>query len=107
MIFPQNPVDHRCAATEMAPNLAASTLAFIHDMIVSNELTAPQMAEAAGCNERTIRRLRSNMRLFGSVKAPPNRRGRPRNLTPVKIQALCDHLLEKLYLYLNKMVLFI
>ncbi|KAF4262843.1 hypothetical protein CNMCM8812_004371 [Aspergillus fumigatus] len=107
MIFPQNPVDHPYAATEMAPNLAASTLAFIHDMIVSNELTVPQMAEAAGCNERTIRRLRSNMRLFGSVKAPPNRRGRPRNLTPVMIQALCDHLLEKPYLYLDEMVLFI
>jgi hypothetical protein len=40
-------------------------------MIVSNELTVPQVAEAAGCNERTIRRLRSNMHLFGSVKAPP------------------------------------
>jgi hypothetical protein len=77
MIFPQNPVDHPCAATEMAPNLAALTLAFIHDFIVSNKLTVPQMVEAADCSERTIRRLRSNMRLFGSVKAPRNRRGRP------------------------------
>jgi hypothetical protein len=72
----------------MAPNLAASTFAFIHDVIVSNELTAPQMAEAASCNECIIRRLRSNTHLFSSVKAPPNRRGRPQNLMPVMIQAL-------------------
>lgn len=107
MIFPQNPVNHPCAATEMAPNLAASTLVFIHDMIISNELTAPQMAEAAGYNKHIIRQLHSNMRLFSSVKAPPNRRGRPRNLTLVIIQALYDYLLEKPYLYLNKIVLFI
>jgi transposase len=107
MILRNGTVDLPYAATEMAPNLAASTLTLIHDMIVSNELTVPQMAEAAGCNERTIRRLRSNMRLFGSLKAPPNRRGRPRNLTPVMIQALCDHILEKPYLYLDEMVIFI
>ena len=76
-------------------------------MVLNNELTVPQMAEAAGCNERMIRRLRSNMRQFGSVKAPPNKRGRPRTLTPVMIQALCDHLIEKPYLYLDEMVLFI
>jgi transposase len=91
----------------MAPSLAASTLALIHDIIVSNELTVPQMAEAAGCNECTIRRLRSNMRQFGNVKAPPNKKGRPRGLTPAIIQALCDHLLEKPYLYLDEMVLFV
>ncbi|EED14549.1 conserved hypothetical protein [Talaromyces stipitatus ATCC 10500] len=91
----------------MAPNLATSTLTLIRDMIISNELSVPQMAESAGCNERTIRRLRSNMRQFGSVKAPPNRRGRPRTLAPFMIQALCDHLLEKPYLYLDEMALFI
>jgi hypothetical protein len=107
MIFPRNRVDRPCAATDMAPNLAASTLTFIHDMIVSNELTVPQMAEAAGCNECMIRRLCSNLRLFGTLKAPPNKRGRPRNLMLVMMQALCDHLLEKPYLYLDEMVLFI
>lgn len=55
----------------MAPNLAAPTVAFIQGMILSNELTAPEMAEAAGCNERTIRRLGSIMPLFGGVRAPP------------------------------------
>ena len=49
----------------MAPNLAASILQLIHDMILSNDLTVSKMAEAAGCSERTIRRIHSNMRLFG------------------------------------------
>jgi hypothetical protein len=48
-------VDHFSAATGMAPNLAASILGLIQDMIVSNELTLPQMAEGAVYNERTIR----------------------------------------------------
>ena len=76
----------------MAPNLAMSV---------------PLMAEAAGCYECMIRQLRSNMRQFGSVKAPPNRRGQPQTLILFIIQALYDHLLEKPYLYLDKMAFFI
>jgi transposase len=91
----------------MAPNLAASTLELIHDMIKSNELTAAQMAEAAGCSERTITRLRSSLRLFGSMKAPSNKGGRPRSLPPNMVQALCDHLLEKPHLYLDEMAIYL
>jgi hypothetical protein len=37
-----------------APNLAQSTLDLIHDMLVSEELTTSQMAEAAGAvNEQS------------------------------------------------------
>jgi transposase len=100
-------VDHPRTATQMAPNLASSTREFIHDMIMINELTTSQMAEAAGCHPSTIRRLRSNMCLFGSVKAPPNKGGRPRSLTPVMIKVLCDHLLEKPHLYLDEMAIFL
>jgi hypothetical protein len=50
-------VDLPYAATEMAPNIATSTLMSIHDMTVSNELTVPKMVEAARRNERSIRRL--------------------------------------------------
>jgi len=61
---------------KMAPDLASSTLEFyIHDMIRSNELTAAQMAEAAGCNERMITKLRSNIRFLGGMKAPQNKGG--------------------------------
>lgn len=91
----------------MAPNLAKSTLVLIHDMINSGELTASQMAEAAGCSKRSITRIRSNLRLFGSIKAPPAKVGRPQSITPIMLEALCDRLLEKPDLYLSEMVLFL
>jgi hypothetical protein len=90
----------------MAPNLARSTLDLIHDMLVSGELTTSQMAEAAGCSKRAIIRLRSNLQLFGSIKAPRIKGGRPRKVTPVMLEALCDHLVEKPDLYLDEMKLF-
>jgi transposase len=90
----------------MAPNLARSTLEFIHDMISSGELTNSQMAQAAGCSKRAILRIRSNLRLFGTIKAPPIKAGRPRSITPVMLEALCDHLLEKPDSYLSEMELF-
>ncbi|KAF4209653.1 hypothetical protein CNMCM5878_005039 [Aspergillus fumigatiaffinis] len=91
----------------MAPNLAPSTLEFIRDMILSNELTRSQIANAAGCHPSTITRHVTNMELFGDVKAPPNKGGRPRRLTPIMLKALCDHLLEKPHLYLDEMAIFL
>lgn len=91
----------------MAPNLAQSTLDLIHDMISSDELTTSQMAEAAGCSKRAIIRIRSNLHLFGHVKAPPIKRGRPRHVTPDMIEALCDYLLEKPGLYIYEMQVFL
>lgn len=89
----------------MAPTLAKSTLVFIRDMISSGEITTFQMAEAACCSKRTIIRIRSNLRLFGSVKAPPIKTGRPQSVTPIMLEALGDHLLEP-DLYLHEMELF-
>jgi transposase len=87
----------------MAPNLAKSTLEFIHGMISSGELTTAQIAEAAGFSQRAITRIRSNMRLFGSIKAPSIKDGRPRSITPIEPKALCDRLLEKPGLHLYEM----
>jgi transcriptional antiterminator len=39
----------------MAPNLAASKHELIRDMILSKFLTTAQMADIAGCSERSIR----------------------------------------------------
>jgi predicted transcriptional regulator len=39
----------------MAPNLANSQRRMIYDMILSNELTAAQMADAAGCSVRAVK----------------------------------------------------
>lgn len=90
----------------MAPNLAKSTFILIRDIISSNKLTTSQMAEAAGCSKQAIIRIRSNLRLFGSVKAPPIKARRPQSITPVILEALYDHLLEKPDLYLLKIELF-
>jgi hypothetical protein len=49
----------------------------IHDMILSNKLTATQMANAASCSMRAIKYICSNLRAFGSVEAPWNGGGRP------------------------------
>lgn len=65
------------------------------------------MAKAADCHKRTIKRHRSNVRSFGSVTAPPNKGGRPRSLTPLMVQVLCDHLVEKPHLYLDEMAVFL
>ena len=79
----------------MAPRLPSSRLHFIRDMIQAQSLTRSQMAEAAECSEQTIKNIRRNLRLFGSVRAPSNRIGRRRSVTPLMLEALCNHLLEK------------
>ncbi len=76
-------------------------------MIVSGTLTAPQMADAAGCSERSIKRHHSNLRCFGTTKAPHNGVRRRRSITPSMLQALKQHLLEKPGLYLDEMVVFL
>ena len=87
----------------MAPYLALSTLELIHDMINSDEpLTTFQMAAAAGCSKRAIKRIHSNLKLFGSVRAPPNNVGWQQSITPPMLDALYDHLLEKPDLYLMR-----
>ena len=91
----------------MAPNLAASQHELIRDMILSRSLNTAQMAGVAGCSERSIRYIRSNLRLFGSVKAPPNKAGRPRTVTLPMLNALCEHLLTKPDLYLDEMATFL
>ena len=54
----------------MAPNLGSLKKEAADMMITVGDLTAVQMANVVDCHERTIRRLRTNKRLFGSVKAP-------------------------------------
>ena len=90
----------------MAPNLAASQHELIRDMILSKSLT-PGIAEAAGCSERSVRAIRSNLRHYGTTKAPPNGVGRPRSITPPMLAALCERLLEKPELYQDEMAVFL
>ena len=93
----------------MTPRLALSQLELIRNVIVSDEpLTAPQIAEAAGCIERSIKKcFPSNLKLFGCVRASPNGVGRRRSITPLMLEALYDHLLENPSLYLDETVVFL
>jgi transposase len=76
-------------------------------MIISKSLTAAQMADVAGCGIRSVKYIRSNIRSFGSAKAPRNGGGRPRSITPPMLEALREHLLEKPEQYLDEMVIFL
>jgi hypothetical protein len=88
----------------MAPRLAASQHALIHDMIVSNKpFSSSCIAKDATCSIRGVKRIRSNMKAFGSVHAPWNGGGRPRSITPQMLEALREHLLEKPDQYLDEM----
>lgn len=61
----------------MAPNLASSQLQFIHDMIHCGPwLTNAKLATAANRSKRAISWIRSNFRLVGTLRSPPNKGGR-------------------------------
>jgi hypothetical protein len=94
-------------AITMAPRLAASQHDMIRDMIVSESIGTVDMAAAADCSDRTIRNIRSNMRCFGSSRAPFNGGGRRRQITPVMLDALKERLLEKPGMYQDEMALFL
>lgn len=66
-----------------------------------------EIANAAYCTPRSISTARSNLRCFGSVRAPPNGIGRRRTITPPMLKALCEHLLEKPDLYQDEIVVFL
>jgi hypothetical protein len=48
-----------------------------------------------------------NHTTLGNTKAPSNGVGRPRSITPLMLDALCEYLLEKPGLYQDEMVLFV
>jgi transposase len=76
-------------------------------MILDGSLTQVEMANAAGCSDRTIRNIDTNMRLFGDTRAPANGAGRQRLITPPMLAALCDRLLEKPGLFRDEMAVFL
>ncbi|EAU30139.1 conserved hypothetical protein [Aspergillus terreus NIH2624] len=79
----------------------------IQHMIQSKSLTTSQMAHAAGCSKQSIIRIKSNLQVFGNVRAPRNGPGRPHTITPPMLDALCEHLLEKPTLYQDEMAVFL
>lgn len=75
-------------------------LRLICDIIDSQSPSAAQMPEEAECCDPTIRQFRS-------VYAAPTRIGQKQTVTPLMLEALCDHLLEKPGLYLDEMAFFL
>ena len=96
---------------EMAPHLAKSQVALITGMLSSELFTNSEIAIAANCSThcstRGERRIHSNVRYYGAPQAPRNSGGRKRSITPVMLDALCEHLLEKPGLYQSEMILFL
>lgn len=92
---------------KMAPRLAKSQIDLITCMNSSELFTGPEIAAAANCSTRAIRRLRSNIRYYGTYRAPGDSGGRTRSITPIMLDALCEHLLEKPGLYQSEMILFL
>jgi hypothetical protein len=91
----------------MAPRLVPSKLHLICDMIESQSLTTTQMAEESECRRVTIINIRRNLGQFGSVQTPLTRIRRKPTVTPLMIDALCDHLSEKAGLYLDETAVFL
>jgi transposase len=63
------------------------------------------MADTAGCSTRSIKAIRSNLRYFGTTKAPSNGVGRPPCITLPILEALRDYLLGKPDRYLDELVI--
>lgn len=89
----------------MAPNLADSQHNQIRDIVLSKSLTTVQMADIAGCSTRSIKAIRSNLRYFGTTKAPLNGVGRPRCISPSMLEALREYLLGKPDRYLDELAI--
>jgi transposase len=91
----------------MAPNLAKSQHDLIRDMILSNSLKNADMESVAGCSRRSIAAIRSNIRCFGTTKAPLNHIGRHRSINASMTKALRECLARKPDIYQDEMVAFL
>jgi hypothetical protein len=81
----------------LAPNLALSRHILVQNMISSTlqddkVLKDDDIAKIADCSDRAVRRIRSNVLLVGSTKAPSSGAGRPKTITPPMLTALYNQL---------------
>ncbi|KAL5596375.1 hypothetical protein FOVSG1_010064 [Fusarium oxysporum f. sp. vasinfectum] len=78
----------------MAPRLSDADHEMMKAMIQRDEPTK-QIAQAIHCDPRTVRKAKAKYQLFESTKAPPNRVGHYKKVTPYKRDAslnrLADH----------------
>jgi hypothetical protein len=91
----------------MAPHLTQSQRSQLHNMIRSASLSDKDIANVVNCSTRTVRSAHANHRIFKSVSAPKNVRGRRSGIPSHALTVLLDHLLIKPDLYLDDMVDFV
>ncbi|KAM5361446.1 hypothetical protein ACJA88_014462 [Fusarium oxysporum] len=77
----------------MAPRLSDADHEMMEAMIQRGEPTK-QIAQSIPCDPRTVRKAKARYRLFESTKAPPNRVGRHKKVTPYKRDALLKSLAQ-------------
>lgn len=77
------------------------------EAVTQAKLTKKQIADAVGCSERTVPRIRSNLRLFGTTKAPTSRVGRHRKIPPFAKEALLEHLTKEPDMLRSEMISFL
>lgn len=82
----------------MARQLTSIKHKHIQALLLTEKLTC-KIARKAECSERTIRRIRSNVRRFGATRPPPNRTGRHSSITTCMRDALRDELKNNLWMY--------
>ncbi|CAG1987526.1 unnamed protein product [Fusarium graminearum] len=75
----------------MAPRLSDADHEMMKAMIQNGGPTK-QIAQSIPCDPRTVRKAKARYRLFESTKAPPNRVGRYKKVTPYKQDVLLENL---------------
>ncbi|CAG1997965.1 unnamed protein product [Fusarium graminearum] len=75
----------------MAPRLSDADHEMMKAMIQNGGPTK-QIAQSIPCDPRTGRKAKARYRLFESTKAPPNRVGRYKKVTPYKQDVLLENL---------------
>jgi transposase len=75
--------------------------------MIFSKCTNATIARTACCSTRSVRKIRSNLRCFGTTKVPLNGVGRRRTITPPMLSALLEQLIEKPELYQDEMAIFL
>ena len=75
--------------------------------MILRKLPSHEIANAASCNERAVRRIQSRLRRFGTTTAPPNRVGRRTKLNPLMRDTLLEQLAKRLNMFQYEMITFL
>lgn len=91
----------------MAPVLDEAKHDILKELILDAKFSDGKISKVVKCSIRAVRRIRSNLRHFGSTKAPLNGGGRRAKISPLIKSALNEHLLKDPTLYQKDLVPFL